>query len=193
MARIGYGRVSTTDQHSRAQLDALIEAGCDPKLIFIDNGVSGIKASRPQLDLCLSKLRKGDVLVITRLDRLGRSVANLVALVDKLGQMDVELVVTTQGLDTTTPGGKLLFNIMASIAEFERDLISERTREGLKAAKARGKLGGRKVSYTEHQAQTARDLHAKGELTAEEIGSVLGKSRATVYRMIRETSGAGAS
>ena len=162
MAKVGYGRVSTSDQHSRAQLDALIEAGCDPDLIFIDNGVSGVKASRPQLDKMLAKLRKGDILVITRLDRLGRSVANLVELVYRLGKMGVELVVTTQGLDTTTPGGKLLFNIMASIAEFERDLISERTREGLKAAKARGKLGGRKPTYTDDQAKVARSLHAAG-------------------------------
>lgn len=185
MAKVGYGRVSTSDQHSRAQLDALLAAGCDPELIFIDNGVSGIKASRPQLDRMLAKLRSGDILVITRLDRLGRSVANLVELVDRLGKMGVELVVTTQGLDTTTPGGKLLFNIMASIAEFERDLISERTREGLKAAKARGKLGGRKPSYTADQAKTARMLHAGGEHTAEEIGAILGVSRATTYRMIK--------
>ena len=184
MTRIGYGRVSTTDQHARAQLDALLEAGCDPDLIFIDNGVSGIKASRPQLDKMLARLRKGDTVVITRLDRLGRSVKNLVELVDRLGKLGVDLVATTQGLDTTTPGGKLLFNIMASIAEFERDLISERTREGLHAARARGHLGGRKPSYSPDQAETARMLKARGEHSAEEIGGILGVSRATVYRML---------
>lgn len=185
MSKVGYGRVSTLDQHARAQLDALIEAGCDPDLIFIDNGVSGMKAHRPELDKCLAKLRKGDALVITRLDRLGRSVQNLIEMVNRLGEMGVDLLVTTQGLDTTTPGGKLMFHVIAAIAEFERDLISERTREGLKAAKARGHLGGRKPSYSQNQQQTARDLHAKGELTAEEIGQVIGVSRATVYRMLK--------
>jgi DNA invertase Pin-like site-specific DNA recombinase len=186
MAKVGYGRVSTNDQRPRAQLDALIEAGCDPELRFIDNGVSGVKAHRPELDRMLSVLRKGDVVVITRLDRLGRSVQNLVELVERFRQMGVELVVLTQGIDTTTPAGKMLFHMVAAIAEFEHDLISERTREGLKAAKARGKLGGRKPSYSVHQAQTARDLHAKGELTAEEIGRVIGVSRATVFRMVKD-------
>jgi DNA invertase Pin-like site-specific DNA recombinase len=187
MARIGYGRVSTSDQHSRGQVDALVEAGCDKDMVFIDEGVSGVKASRPQLDLCLSRLRKGDILVITRLDRLGRSVSNLVELVNKLGAMGVDLIVTTQAIDTTTPGGRLMFNIMASIAEFEHDLIVARTREGLAAAKARGKLGGRKPSYTAHQAATVKSLHAAGELTAEEIGRVVGVSRSTVYRMLQAT------
>lgn len=185
MARIGYGRVSTADQHSRGQLDALVEADVDKDMVFIDEGVSGVKASRPQLDLCLATLRRGDTLVITRLDRLGRSVSNLVALVKDLGEKGVDLVVTTQGIDTSTPGGKLVFHIMASLAEFEHDLIVARTLEGLAAAKARGKLGGRKPSYTKHQAQVAKKLHAEGELTAEEIGVVLGVGRATVFRMIK--------
>ncbi len=185
MSKVGYGRVSTLDQHARAQLDALTEAGCDPDLIFIDNGVSGMKAHRPELDKCLAKLRSGDTLVITRLDRLGRSVQNLIELVNRLGKMGVDLLVTTQGLDTTTPGGKLMFHVIAAIAEFERDLISERTREGLKAAKARGKLGGRRPTYSQDQAGVARDLHARGDHTAEEIGAILGVSRATVYRMIK--------
>jgi DNA invertase Pin-like site-specific DNA recombinase len=184
-ARIGYGRVSTSDQHSRSQLDALLAADCDPNLIFIDNGVSGVKASRPQLDAMLSRLREGDTVVITRLDRLGRSVANLVALVKDLGDRGVDLIVLTQGIDTSTPGGKLLFHVMAAIAEFEHDLIAERTKEGLTAAKARGHLGGRKPSYTPQQAETAKMLHAKGQNNAEEIGAILGCSRATVYRMLQ--------
>jgi DNA invertase Pin-like site-specific DNA recombinase len=184
MARIGYGRVSTSDQHSRAQFDALTDADCDK--VFIDNGISGMKASRPELDKALAYLRSGDTLVITRLDRLGRSVQNLVELVSGLGERGVELVVLTQGIDTTTPAGKMLFHVIASIAQFERDLIAERTREGLKAAKARGKLGGRKPAYTPQQAKVARDLKADGELTAEEIGRVIGVSRATVYRMLKE-------
>lgn len=186
MSRIGYGRVSTSDQRPRAQLDALIEAGCDSELCFIDNGVSGVKAHRPELDRMLVVLRKGDVVVITRLDRLGRSVQNLVELVDRFRKMGVELVVLTQGIDTTTPAGKMMFHMVAAIAEFEHDLISERTREGLKAARARGKLGGRKPSYTANQAKTARSLRAAGEMSAEEIGRVLGVSRATVYRMFKD-------
>lgn len=186
MTRIGYGRVSTHDQHSRAQLDALLAAGCDPEMCFIDNGVSGVKASRAELDRMLTRLRKGDVVVITRLDRLGRSVQNLVELVDRFRKLGVELVVLTQGIDTTTAAGKMLFHMVAAIAEFEHDLISERTREGLKAARARGKLGGRKPSYTPQQAGTARMLHDQGDHSAEEIGAILGVSRATVYRMIKD-------
>jgi DNA invertase Pin-like site-specific DNA recombinase len=185
MARIGYGRVSTADQHSRGQLDQLTEAGVAEDMIFIDEGVSGVKASRPKLDLCLAQLRRGDTLIITRLDRLGRSVSNLVALVKDLGERGVDLIVLTQGIDTSTPGGKMVFHIMASLAEFEHDLIVARTNEGLAAARARGKMGGRKPSYTKQQARVARKLHAEGELSAEEIGVVLGVSRATVFRMIK--------
>jgi DNA invertase Pin-like site-specific DNA recombinase len=185
---IGYGRVSTTDQHPAMQHDALTAAGCDP--IFIDNGVSGMKASRPELDRCLAFLREGDCLMITKLDRLGRSVVNLVELVDKLNALGVDLVVLDQpGMDTRTSTGKMIFTVVAAMAQFERDLISERTREGLKAAKARGKLGGRKPSYTPGQAQTARMLHDQGEHSAEEIGAILGVSRATVYRMIKPAVG----
>jgi DNA invertase Pin-like site-specific DNA recombinase len=187
MAKIGYARISTVDQHSRGQLDMLVEAGVDKDMVFIDEGISGVKASRPQLDQCLAQLRKGDTLVITRLDRLGRSVSNLVELVNKLGEMGVDLVVLTQGIDTASAGGKLMFHIMASIAEFEHDLIVSRTVEGLAAAKARGRLGGRKVSYTSHQAATVKSLHAAGELTAEEIGRVVGLSRSTIYRVLQAT------
>ena len=119
-------------------------------------------------------------------DRLGRSLQDLVEFLTNLHALKIDLFLKTQGIDTTTPAGKMLFHMVAAIAEFEHDLISERTREGLKAAKARGKLGGRKPSYSVHQAQTARDLHAKGELTAEEIGRVIGVSRATVFRMVKD-------
>jgi DNA invertase Pin-like site-specific DNA recombinase len=183
MSRIGYGRVSTFDQRPEAQLDALREAGCDP--IFVDNGVSGVKASRPELDKALAYLRPGDTMVCTRLDRLGRSLRNLVDLIDSLGQRKVDLVVTTQNLDTTTPEGRFMFNVIGAVAQFERDLIAARTREGLKAARARGRLGGRKPSYSPEQARQARRMTAEGELTAAEIGRVLGVSRATVYRMLQ--------
>jgi DNA invertase Pin-like site-specific DNA recombinase len=183
MARIGYGRVSTSDQHAESQHDALTEAGCE--IIFIDNGSSGVKASRPELDKALAYLRQDDTLVITKLDRLGRSVRNLVELIADLGRRGVDLVVLGQGIDTSTPGGKLMFHVLASIAEFERDLIAERTREGLRAARARGRVGGRRPSYSEEQARQAKRMHGEGELSAEEIGQVLGVSRATIYRMLK--------
>lgn len=189
MTDFGYGRVSTTDQHPAMQHDALIAAGCDPENVYIDNGVSGMKASRPQLDKLLGKLRRGDTLMVTKLDRLGRSVPNLVELINRLNDMGVDFVALDQpGMDTRMPMGKMIFTVVAAMAEFERSLISERTREGLKAAKARGKLGGRKPSYTPQQAQTARMLHDQGQHSAEDIGAILGVSRATVYRMLKPAS-----
>jgi DNA invertase Pin-like site-specific DNA recombinase len=186
MAKVGYGRVSTSEQHTASQIDALTAAGCDK--IFVDEGVSGVKASRPELDACLAYMREGDVLVITRLDRLGRSLQNLVAMLEKLRTDGIQLVVTEQGIDTTTPAGKLMFHMLAAIAEFEHDLMLERTKDGLAAAKARGRMGGRKVSYTPLQAKTARSMMATKEHTAEEVARTLGVSRATVYRMLEKAS-----
>ena len=133
----------------------------------------------------LDFLREGDVLVVTRMSRAMRSLKHMLALVDALQAKGAGLKVLKQDIDTTTPNGRLIFHIFAAIDEFQRELIVEGTREGLAAAKARGKLGGRKPSYTEHQAKTARSLHAQGELSAEEIGRVIGVSRATVYRMLK--------
>jgi DNA invertase Pin-like site-specific DNA recombinase len=192
MAKIGYARVSTAEQNDDSQIDELKAYGCDK--IFIDHGVSGKHASRPELDKALAYLRSGDTLVITRLSRAMRSLHQLLDLVngtraedykDGFKARDIGLKVLKQDIDTTTAQGRLVFNIFGAIDEFQRELIVDGTREGLAAAKARGKLGGRKPSYTEHQAKTARALHAQGELTAEEIGRVIGVSRATVYRMLK--------
>jgi DNA invertase Pin-like site-specific DNA recombinase len=183
MAKIGYARVSTKGQNDDSQVDELTAYGCDK--IFVDHGVSGKHAARPELDKALAYLREGDVLVITRMSRAMRSLKHMMALAEELNARGIGLVVLKQQIDTTTPNGRLVFHILAAIDEFQRELIVEGTVEGLAAAKARGKLGGRKPSYTGHQAQTARDLHAKGELTAEEIGRVIGVSRATVYRMLK--------
>jgi DNA invertase Pin-like site-specific DNA recombinase len=114
-----------------------------------------------------------------------RSLKHMIALAEDLQERGIDLIVLKQQIDTTSPTGRLVFHILAAMDEFQRELIVEGTLEGLAAAKARGKLGGRRPSYTEHQAQTARDLHAKGELSAEEIAAVLGVSRATYYRMIK--------
>jgi len=192
MAKIGYARVSTADQNDDSQIDELKAYGCDK--IFVDHGVSGKNASRPELDKALAYLREGDVFVVTRLSRAMRSLHQMLDLVngtragdykDGFKARNIGLVVLKQQIDTTTPGGRLVFHIFAAIDEWQRELIVEGTREGLAAAKARGKVGGRKPSYTDHQAKTARSLHAQGELSAEEIGRVIGVSRATVYRMLQ--------
>jgi len=180
MAKIGYARVSTGDQHPEAQQDALRAAGCDK--VFTDHGVSGKLARRPQLDAALAYLRDGDVLVITKLDRLGRSVRNLIDEVAGLGERGVDLVVLHQGIDTTTPGGKLLFHVMAAVAEFERDLIAERTRDGLAAARARGRKGGRKAKLNSAQLALVRQLYDGKQHTVEQIGGMFGVSRQTIYR-----------
>jgi DNA invertase Pin-like site-specific DNA recombinase len=183
MAKVGYERVSTREQCTDSQHDDLTAYGCDR--IFTDQGVSGKHAARPELDKCLAYLRAGDVFVITRLSRAMRSLKHTLTLAEDLHERGIGLVVLQQSIDTTTPTGRLVFHILASIDEFQRELIVEGTVEGLAAAKARGKVGGRKPSYTPHQAKTARDLHDKGELTAEEIGRVIGVSRATIYRMLK--------
>lgn len=138
MTRIGYARVSTGDQHPEAQEDRLRANGCE--LVFTDTGVSGSQARRPQWDKLLENLRAGDELACVKLDRIGRSVANLVEVVGALRAAEVELIVLDQNIDTRTPAGKLLFHMLAAIAEFERDLIIERTRDGQLAVRRRGNL-----------------------------------------------------
>lgn len=185
MALVGYARVSTTDQHLDAQLDALAAAGCER--VFTDT-ISGKLAERPKLTEALDYLRSGDVLVITKLDRLGRSLRNLIELVTQLGERGVDLRVLTQGIDTTTPGGRLTFHILGAIAEFERDLISERTHEGLVAARARGRKGGRPAKLTPAKLTTARRLYAEREHTVAEIAAIVGCSRSTLYRALADES-----
>ena len=137
--KIGYARVSTQDQNLDLQLDALKKADCEK--VFTDK-VSGAKKQRPGLDQMIRELRKGDVIVVWKLDRLGRSLKHLVELVEQLMEMGVGLQSLNDPIDTTTAQGKLIFNIFASLAEFERNIISERTKAGLEAARARGRLGG---------------------------------------------------
>jgi DNA invertase Pin-like site-specific DNA recombinase len=188
MAKIGYARVSTRDQHPEGQRDKLVANGCDPELVFTDHGASGAKASRPEWDKCLAQLRRGDVLVVTKLDRMGRSVRNLVEIVNDLGERGIDLLVTDQAIDTTTPAGKLLFHILAAIAEFERDLIRERTKDGLASTTARGRQGGRKHRLSPEQTKLARKLRDDGH-SIRDIGVLLGGqdkpvSRQTVYRAL---------
>lgn len=181
MALIGYARVSTADQNLDPQTDALTAAGCEK--IFTDKA-SGKLARRAELDAALAYLRPGDILVITKLDRLGRSLRNLLDLSATLAKQDVGLRVLAQGIDTTTPGGRLYFSIIGAIAEFERDLISERTHDGLAAARARGRKGGRPPVLTETKLTTAREMYDSKRYTMAQIAETVGCSRATLYRAL---------
>lgn len=178
--RIGYARVSTTDQSHASQVDALNGAGVDR--MYLDT-FTGSKASRPELDKMMGSLRRGDTVVVTRLDRLGRSARDLLNLSNELESLGVSLVVLEQNIDTSTPEGKLFFTIISAMAEFERSLIGARTRDGLEAARARGRKGGRKPVMTPAKTQTAIDMYHKGRYVSE-IAQVLGVSRPSVYKAL---------
>lgn len=182
MADVGYARVSTQDQNPDAQTDALEAAGC--QRIFVDHA-SGTLAKRPALTEAMSYLRENDTLVITKLDRLGRSVKNLKDVAEELERRGVGLRALSQGIDTTTPGGRLFFHMLAAISEFEHDLIVERTKDGLAAARARGRKGGPKFKMTPTKAKQARAMYDAQEHTVQEIADVLGVSRPTVYRHLK--------
>ena len=185
---IGYARVSKADgsQSLDLQRDALTGAGVAPASIYEDE-VSGKKATRPGLDACLKALREGDILVIWKLDRLGRDLKHLVNTVEDLSDRGVGLrVLTGQGaqIDTTTPTGKLIFGIFASLAEFERELIRERTLAGLAAARARGRKGGRKFALTKAQVRLAQAAMANRDTSVTELCRELGIRPVTLYRYV---------
>ncbi|HEY5358660.1 MAG TPA: recombinase family protein [Streptosporangiaceae bacterium] len=191
--RIGYGRVSTRDQHPEAQRDALRAAGCDE--VFIDRA-SGKLARRPELDRALlSANRAGDQLVITKLDRLGRSLEHLIELSRFLRAREVDLVVLDQGIDTSTAVGRMFFQILGSIAEFEHALMSERTMDGLAAARARGRTGGQKPKLGTRQVRLAREMYeetgedGKRRYTVAEIAAEFGVTRPTIYRHLARAAG----
>ena len=180
---IGYARVSTNDQNLDLQIDALIRAGCEKQNIYKDK-ISGAKSERPNLDKCLEILTKGDVLVVWRLDRLGRSMVHLVSLIEKLKEKEVGFKSICDGaIDTTTASGELVFNIFSAMAQFERRLIQERTHAGLTAARARGRKGGRpKVDIA--KIQTAKRMHEDKNLSIAKICEVLKISKPTLYRYL---------
>lgn len=186
---IGYARVSKSDgsQVLDLQLDALKEFGVSDEYIYTDT-LSGIKDDRPGLDNCLKALRKEeDTLVVWKLDRLGRNLKHLVTIVDDLSKRNIGFkVLTGQGanIDTTTPAGKMVFGIFAALAEFERELIRERTIEGLKAARARGRKGGRKFQLTKAQVRLAQVAMANRDTSVAELCKELGITRATLYRYV---------
>ena len=181
----GYARVSTFEQDEALQQDALEAAGCDR--IFVDKA-SGKLEHRPGLDEMLAQLRPGDTVVVWRLDRLGRSLRHLIDVVGDLDRRGVALRSLRESLDTSTPGGRLVFHVFGALAEFERDLIRERTAAGLQAARARGRRGGRPTVWTPEKLHTARVMYESGEHDVASIARVLGVSRASVYRGLAAAS-----
>jgi len=180
--KIGYARVSTLQQDEALQRDALHAAGVDR--IFVDK-VSGKLESRPALDDLLEQARPGDTVVVWRLDRLGRSLKHLIETVGALEARGVAFVSLTEAIDTSTPGGRLIFHVFGALAEFERELIRERTLAGLAAARARGRVGGRPTVWTPAKLSTARSMYASGDYDVSSIAKVLGVSRASVYRALQ--------
>jgi DNA invertase Pin-like site-specific DNA recombinase len=180
---IGYARVSTPDQSLDLQFDELKAVGC--KMIFADK-TSGGRVERPGLDKCFNTMRAGDTLIVWRLDRLGRSMTHLLSVVTELRERKVGFKSLQDGvIDTTTASGELIFNIFAALAQFDRGLIRERTMAGLKAARARGRKGGRRpVSKSDPRVMAAKKMHADKRFSISKICKKLKISKATLYRYI---------
>ncbi len=181
----GYARVSREEQNLELQISALKSAGCVEKFIFTDK-VSGVKAERPGLNKCLEMLGAGDTLIVWRLDRLERSISHLIKLIESLMKEGISFKSICDGvIDTTTASGELIFNIFSSLAQFERSLTQERTRAGLSAARARGRLGGRKpIRPEDPRVKTAQKMHEDKSIKIEEICKTLQVSRPTLYRYL---------
>lgn len=179
--KIGYARVSTLEQNLERQLDLLRQYGVD--YIFQEK-MSGTKRDRPELNKMLSHVTAGDTIVVESLSRLGRSTKDLIELVDLLGQKHVQLVSLKESIDTSTPTGKLLFTLMSAMAQFERDVIAERTQEGLKAARARGRKGGRPKCDSKKILQALK-LYNAGQHSVKEIEELTGIKKATLYRTLQ--------
>ncbi|QNF31216.1 recombinase family protein (plasmid) [Adhaeribacter swui] len=185
--KIGYARVSTQDQKLELQLDALTRNGCE--LVFQEKK-SGKNKERPELEKLLGQLRSGDTVVVWKLDRLGRSLRDLIDLVAEFQKRGVDFVSLQDGINTATSTGRFTFNIFASLAEFEREIIKERTQAGLVAARARGRAGGRPAGLTPEAMEKAKSalVLSKSGKRAEEIAKILGISRATCYRYLEVTN-----
>ena len=180
---VGYARVSTDEQNVSPQVDALKKAGC--QRMFQDKA-SGAKSERPGLKEAMEYLRKGDTLLVWRLDRLGRSLRHLIDTVRALEERGIGFRSLQESIDTTTSGGRLVFHIFGALAEFERSLIRERTRAGLAAARARGRKGGRPRSLDAKQARLAHELYNEKRHTIKEICQILGISKPTLYAYLRQ-------
>jgi len=178
---IGYCRVSTSDQNLSLQKDELKKFGCSK---IYEDVASGAKSARVGLEAAIDFAREGDTLVIWKLDRLGRSLRDLIEIVNRLEQSGVSFVCITQNIDTRTPNGKLFFHIFGALAEYERELIRERTKAGLTAARARGRKGGRKPAMNEEQIEQARAMMDNPKLKIKSIIKTLGISKATLYKYV---------
>ena len=182
--KFGYARVSTKDQKLDLQVNALEEFGCDT--IFSEK-ISGYK-ERPVLNEMIGKLRKGDTVVVWKLDRLGRSIKHIVELIDKFNSENIGFISLNDNINTQTAQGRLFLNIIASLAEYERELIIERTKAGQEAARLRGKFIGRPKGLSKDaikKAEVVKELYEKKQMRAEDIAVIIGKSRATVYRYLK--------
>ena len=178
----GYARVSTEQQNLDRQLDMLTQYGVD---YIFNEKMTGTKRDRPELNKLLDRLMAGDTVVVESLSRLGRSTKDLIELVDLFEKKQVHLVSLKEQIDTSTPAGKLLFTLMSAIAQFERDVIAERTREGLKAARARGRVGGRPRA-NEQKVKQAVKLYQTGQYSVREIEELTGVKKSTLYRRLDE-------
>ena len=185
MAIIGYARVSTSDQSIDRQLDELGANGCERVFSEAASGKRG--AHRPQWEACLAHLRAGDTLVVVELSRLGRNTGDLGRLLDDLDQRGIGLTILNLGIDTKTPAGRLIFTIVGAVAAMERELLIERTQSGLAAARARGRVGGRRRSFTAEQEREAQRLYDLRQLTAEQIAKAVGSSTSSLYRYLHVT------
>lgn len=183
--KIGYARVSTEEQNLSLQIDALKSIGC--KKIFYDQGISGNVTSRPGLSKALGNLKKDDELVVWRLDRLGRSLISLIKLLDELGQKNISFRSLNENIDTSSSGGKLVFHLMAALAEFERALISDRTKAGISSAKGRGIRIGRPPSLSRQQCVSAISMIEKNGRSLEWVARKLNVSERTLKRLIKTT------
>lgn len=181
--KIGYARISTQDQNMNLQMDALKQAGCEK--IFYDR-ISGVKTERKGLNDALNFAREGDVLVVWKLDRLGRSLKHLIEVINNLNENGIGFASVQESIDTTTPGGKLVFHIFGAMSEFERELIRERTQAGLAAARARGRLGGRPNKMNKKDIAMARTLLADKSISVKEICKRFNVSKSTLYKNVRD-------
>lgn len=184
--KIGYARVSTRDQDLSLQIDALQKAGC--KQIYQEKA-SGKHADRPELQQMLLHLRAGDQVIVWKLDRIGRSLKNLLDIVEHLKKHQVDFISLNDHIDTSTPTGRFTFNLFAALAEFEREMIVERTRAGLDAARKRGNAPGRKKGLSPEAqitAERARKLHKESNLSVEEIAKLLKIGKSTMYRYVKQ-------
>jgi DNA invertase Pin-like site-specific DNA recombinase len=182
---VGYARVSTYEQNLDLQNDALKNAGCEK--VFMDQ-ISGVASARPGMEEALNYVREGDTLVVWRLDRLGRSLKHLIELIGRLEEKKIGFKSLQESIDTMSSGGRLIFHIFGALAEFERNLIRERTTAGLAAARARGRKGGRPRALDPEKRKVARKLYEAREHTIEEICRIMGISKPTLYTYVRNSA-----